>query len=83
MNKTKEWIDKIDAHVVRCILRTSVHDLRRYARRIAPVAPDLGKEMRAEAKRIGQLLKDVDRLEKSLPGMPCPFPMLPAHHQTT
>ena len=79
----RKIVDKADAWLARYYIIEACDNLKRFARFIRPVAPDLAKEMRQEARNLQPLSQKAGCLLRSVPDDPSPFPMLPAHHQTT
>lgn len=71
-------VDKSDAWLARFYIIEAADNMKRFARFIKPVAPDLAREMRQEARNLKPLIQKAGCLLASVPDMPCPFDMLPA-----
>ena len=81
--KNRKITDKHDAWMARFCIIEAADNMKSFARFVRPVAPDLAKEMRQAARNLQPLLQKAGYLLRSVPDAPSPFPMLPAHHQTT
>lgn len=73
----RKIVDKADAWMARFCIIEAADNMKRFARFIKPIAPDLAREMRQEASKLSPLIQKAGCLLASVPDAPCPFDMLP------